>query len=404
MTAPASSALSLAFLTRDPNALWAHYSQFRVSERLLLTGHSHQAWPDAAEQGVLECFRDAALHVDDKWGRVFAKIERVCDGFRAWLGHDTAPMALAASTHELVVRLLSALDLRARPRIVTTDGEFHSLRRQLDRLAEEGIEVVRVPAEPAATVGARLAEQVDSRTAMVAVSAVFYLSAERAGGLSELAAACHRVGAELLVDTYHALGVLELSLRAEGLDSAFVVGGGYKYLQLGEGNCFLRIPPGCELRPVYTGWFAEYGQLSAAEAHARVPYAEGAARFGGATFEPTSAYRGAAVFDFFDGLGLSPALLREVSQHQVGLLMERFDGACLPPEVVQRSAAPLSERGGFLALRAPDAAAFQAELQRLGVHCDRRAQVLRLGPAPYLSDAQLHRAADIFISVFQGAP
>ena len=29
---------------------------------------------------------------------------------------------------------------------------------------------------------------------------------------------------------------------------AFVVGGGYKYCQLGEGNAFLRFPPGCELR------------------------------------------------------------------------------------------------------------------------------------------------------------
>ena len=47
------------------------------------------------------------------------------------------------NTHELVMRFLSALDLRARPRLVTTDGEFHTLRRQLARLAEEGLEVVR---------------------------------------------------------------------------------------------------------------------------------------------------------------------------------------------------------------------------------------------------------------------
>src|SRR2546422_10697370 len=34
--------------------------------------------------------------------------------------------------------------------------------------------------------------------------------------------------------------VLPFSLRTERLAQAFVVGGGYKYCQLGEGNCFLR--------------------------------------------------------------------------------------------------------------------------------------------------------------------
>ena len=33
-------------------------------------------------------------------------------------------------------------------------------------------------------------------------------------------------------------------LRLDGR-TAFITGGGYKYCQLGEGNCFLRVPPGC---------------------------------------------------------------------------------------------------------------------------------------------------------------
>ena len=38
-------------VTAPPNALAPHYSRFRVGERLLLTGHSHQAWPDVALEG-----------------------------------------------------------------------------------------------------------------------------------------------------------------------------------------------------------------------------------------------------------------------------------------------------------------------------------------------------------------
>jgi hypothetical protein len=36
----------LESLRGSPNALARYYSSFRVSERLLLTGHSHQARPD----------------------------------------------------------------------------------------------------------------------------------------------------------------------------------------------------------------------------------------------------------------------------------------------------------------------------------------------------------------------
>ncbi|HMO27069.1 MAG TPA: hypothetical protein PKB10_12455, partial [Tepidisphaeraceae bacterium] len=64
-------------------------------------------------------------------------------------------IALGASTHELVTRWLSALELRARPHVVTTAGEFHSLRRQLARLEEAGLEVSWDEPPPFETLGAR---------------------------------------------------------------------------------------------------------------------------------------------------------------------------------------------------------------------------------------------------------
>ena len=43
-------------------------------------------------------------------------------------------------------------------------------------------------------------------------------------------------------------------------------------------------------------------------------YGQGGDRFAGATYDPTSHYRAAAVFDFFRARGLTPPLLREVSR------------------------------------------------------------------------------------------
>jgi len=389
--------LDPATLYGTPNALASEYSRFRVGERLLLTGHSHQAWPDRAFEGQRAAFDDAALLVDDKWERAFEKAARVRAGFARLLGDREGSLALANNTHELLVRFLSALPLlggterRQRPRIVTTDAEFHSARRQLDRLAEAGVELVRVAAAPAASAGERVAAAIDDRTAAAIVSTVFFTDAGIAGGLELAAEACARHGAELLLDAYHQLNVVPFSLA--GVERAFVVGGGYKYCQLGEGNAFLRVPPGCRLRPVVTGWFAEFERLEEAPSGGVAYPDDPGARFGGATYDPTSHYRGAAVFDFFAEHGLNPALLREVSQHQRAVLCAAFDALDLPLALIDRDRATPPERfAGFLALRSPRAGEVCAGLREAGVLTDHRGDELRLGPAPYLADTQLEDA------------
>jgi kynureninase len=361
-----------------------HYSAFRVSERLLLTGHSHQAWPDVAREGVVEAFDDAALAVDEKWGRAFAKAHRVRDGFGRLLGEPGGRIALGQNTHDLVLRFLSALDLRRRPRLITSDGEFHTLRRQLARLDEEGLDVVRLPAEPADTLAERLAAKLDDRISAVLVSAVLFETARIVPGLVELAQAAEAAGAELLVDAYHALGAMPFELPAP---ATWVVGGGYKYLQLGEGNCFLRLPPHADgLRPAITGWYAEFEELAAEKTPGTVAYPNGAARFAGSTYDPTSHYRAARVFDFFQAHDLSPERLRESYLRQTTLLARALDGIGLPVP------ADREPYGGFVVLELDDAEAVSRRLAEEGVLTDSRGRHLRLGPAPYLSDAQLEAA------------
>ena len=405
-----------------------HYSRFRVSERVLLTGHSHQAWPDVAFEAQQQAWLDAAEMVDDKWGRAFEMADEVRAGYRRLLDDPDGHIALGQNTHELVVRFLSALPLRERPRLVTTDGEFHTIRRQLDRLESEGIEVVRVgtggggglpggtgrlgrsteaggrgDAEWMPGAGDAIAERViravNDRTAAVLVSSVLFRDARIVEGLDEVARACARVGAELLVDAYHSLNAVPFSVVEMGLENAFVVGGGYKYCQLGEGNCFLRFPRDCELRPVLTGWFAEFGTLAAVGGgggQSRVQYGEGHLRFAGSTYDPVSHYRAAAVFGFFREQGLTVERLREVSLAQMRRLAAGVDALDLDPAVLSRDrAARLSKRGGFLAMDTPRAGEICCKLRGRGVYADFRGRVLRLGPAPYVTDGQLDEAVAV---------
>ena len=56
---------------------------------------------------------------------------------------------------------------------------------------------------------------------------------------------------------------------------------------------------------------------------------------------------------------------------------------------------PLDRYGAFLALRTPHAGELQRALAERGVLTDSRGWWLRLGPAPYLSDAQLEAAVGL---------
>ena len=101
------------------------------------------------------------------------------------------------------------------------------------------------------------------------------------------------------------------------------------------------------------------------------------------------------MFDFFRDRGLTPALLREVSQHQIAVLASGFDALDLDPAIVDRDRdCALGELGGFLALRSPIATSLARGLHARGVLTDARGEVLRLGPAPYLSDRQLGEAME----------
>ena len=371
----------------DPSALREHYSRFLVPGRILLTGHSHQAWPDVARDGLIECFDDAAAFVDDKWGPASEAADEVRCAVADHIGAKADEIALGQSTHELVTRFLSALDLRRRPHVVTTSGEFHSLRRQLSRLAEEGLEVTWVDAQPLDSLAERLAAALRDDTAALMCSTVLFETSSVVPHLEVAVKAAHARGAAVLLDAYHAFMALPFAIADFGEAPVFVTAGGYKYAQWGEGVCWLRVPPETPLRPVYTGWFADFASLASAHDGAKVSYgARGADRFAGSTYDPASHYRARAVIRFFRAHGLSPAALRAISLRQTQRVMDGLGGYRIAtPRAPER-------RGAFVALEVPDASDVVARLRERGVVADARGDRLRFGPAPYVTDAEIDDA------------
>jgi acetylornithine/succinyldiaminopimelate/putrescine aminotransferase len=156
------------------------------------------------------------------------------------------------------------------------------------------------------------------------------------------------------------------------------------------------------LRPVITGWYSEFTALSSKKKAGEILYGQKGDIFAGATYDPTSNYRGARVFQFFNEMNLTPEFLREVSQHQIGLMIDEFDKLDLNPDKIKRDTSiSLKNIGGFLVLYSEFAAKISEKLKEKNVWTDYRGNVLRFGPAPYVSDAQIKEAMNVFRKVIQ---
>ena len=376
--------------------LTPHYSHFRVGERLLFTGHSHQAWPDVAREGMVECYDMAAKHVDEKWGLAFDKAEILRGYLRDWYQDPDGLYCLAGNTHMLLVSWLSSLGLTANSRIITTSSEFHSMYRQLHRLAEEGIEVVMVDPQPAETFVDRIAEAINDSTAAIMMSRVFFETGLICQSLADIAKLAREKEIPFLIDDYHGTNVAPLSITTEELADCYLVTGGYKYLQWGEGNCFLRYPKDCKLRPVVTGWYASFTSLEQARSDKPTHYDDGNQRFATATYDPTSQFRAAKVVEFFKEQELTQEVLRNQYVAQLTYFRDSFKNADLNPDIIQPvHEQSLDHNGGFLSFKTSYAGILQSALNDTGVLTDNRGDILRFGVAPYIRKQQIDDAVAI---------
>lgn len=370
-----------------------HYARFLkgLGGKLHFAAHSHYPWPDRTREAALACWDDAAALIDGKWGRtlgpVLAAAQRSVAASIGW--PDPSCVAFAPNTHELVLRLLSCLPPNRPPRILTSDSEFHSFARQAARMEEDGAEVVRVPVEPFDSFVPRLVNEAKSGAFdLVFVSQVFFNSGLRLRD-EELEAVAKAAGKSLVAfDGYHAFMAVPMNLESVA-KRAFYLAGGYKYAQAGEGACFLAIPPGCQLRPANTGWFADMAALEGG-IKAPVGYGEGAYRFWGSTFDASGLYRLNAVYAWRKSLRLSVAR----SDAYVRALQKSFIRRLKPRGTFGAEAlvsTDLARVGHFLTFRTPEAGALKEALAEKGVLVDSRGDRLRFGFGLYQDEGDLDR-------------
>lgn len=368
----------------------AQYSRFFAahSARLHCAPHSHHYWPDVTREAQLAYWDDSARGVDHKWDQIFGeRVPAVQRQLAELLSvPDPSQFVFAANTHELLYRVLSCFDPAQPLSILTTDSEFHSFSRQVRRLSERPtVKVQVVPTEPFDTFATRWLEAVKQHQhQLIFASQVFYNSGVIGPELTDWIAHAH-ADATIVVDGYHGCGAIPTSL-ANVADRIFYVAGSYKYLQAGEGCCFMTVPRNCTLRPEYTGWFADFANLAKPQ-QAQVEYASDGFRFAGATMDYTALYRLQAVLDWWQKDGITVTSIHAHVQQLQQAFRDALTEAQHPLlQCEQLLHHDLNHHGHFYTYRLPTAeqvTELAAQLDQRGIATDYRANRLRFGFAMY---------------------
>jgi selenocysteine lyase/cysteine desulfurase len=226
--------------------------------RSLFIGIDHVAHlASGGEAPVLRSHVDAATRflLDKGDGvpgreRFFPVVASARERIGALLGGGPHEVSFLAHATEGLFVASEAIDWRPGDNVVVEQSEYPSVLQAWQRLRHRGVEVRAVGVEPVVP-HAELAAAVDGRTRAVAASHVSYLTGAR-HDLAALRRVADRVGARLVIDASHALGVVPV----DGTLCDVVVSCCYKWLfgVHGAGVFYANARRWPDLAPPWVGW------------------------------------------------------------------------------------------------------------------------------------------------------
>lgn len=369
------------------------FSRVLARERVYLANHSLGRPLDAMAEDVARGVNLWYSKLGNAWDDWLAEREAFRTRIARLIGAGQADCVVPRTSAGQGLRVvLNAMP--GRPRVVSTRGEFDSIDVILKQYAALGRIAMRWVAPDADCefgVDALIAE-VERGADLVVVSQVMFMTGQAVNGLDRLADACHARGARLLVDAYHAVGVLPVNVQEMRAD--FLIGGSYKYLRGGPGAAYLYVSPAVlagGMRPLDMGWFAKADEF--AYERDEIPVLK---RGGDAFLEGTPPvltwYQARSGQEFVLAMGVRR--LREYSLRQLRALRGYLAAAG-----VESVAGGDERHGAFLTVRLRDAREVVKRLAAKGIDCDARGEWLRLCPDCLTTDAEQRRVAEVLSDV-----
>ena len=238
-------------------------AEFPILQRkTYLNSCSLGALSDRSMQGLAqfqEMWNEWGAHA---WYEIWmGEIAKVREKFASIIGAQTNEVAIAPSVSSAISSIATALDYSTRNQVVLAEMDFPTLAYQWLVKERLGVECRFVESPDRIYTPPELFEkEVNSRTALVATSRVFFTS----GYIQDVRAVAdiaHKNGAYILVDDYQGTGQIPIDVHA--LDIDFLVTGTLKWLMGGPGLALVYIREGLipQLQPTITGWFGHKEQF-----------------------------------------------------------------------------------------------------------------------------------------------
>ena len=353
---------------------------------------AHTTYLNSCSQGALshrvraayEEYLDGWDEKGAEWAHWVERAEAARAAFARLLKAEPGEIAVTTSVTQGVSGIVSALDLRARPKIVISEYEFPTVGQIAHAQELRGAEVVHVRPEPDGSIlPERFAEAIDERTALVCCTTVSYRTGHR-HDVAEISRLAHDAGALCLADSYQAIGAVDFDAREIGVD--FVTGGTVKYLLASAGLGFLYVRRELlkGLLPSQTGWFADEDifQMDISD----YSPAGDARRFDAGTPPVPNIYGGLAGMAIVEEAGTAA-----IEEHIAGLATRLHDGA---EELGAHVVTPRGARSPLVAIRSTDVNVLVAALAEEKIVCSERDGNLRVSLHLYNVDEDVDRLLD----------
>ena len=311
------------------------------------------------------------------------------------VGNKIAPLMGAAPNTVLVHQnasiansiLFGGMDFSdsARDKVVITELDFPSDVYVLRSWLPNHMRIHMVKSPDGISIDTdELLDAIDERTRLVSLSHVLFRSAYIMPA-KEIVEKAHRVGAQVVFNGYHSVGVIPVEVEKWDVD--YYLGGVLKWLCGGPGGVFMYVRPDLltTLNPKVTGWFAHQSPFSFDVQHLEMR--ADSYRMMNGTPGIASLHAIQPGVEIMAEIGV--AAIREKSMRQTALVIALADE--LGYEVV--SPRDASVRAGTVTVNPPHAYEVSCEMLARNIKIDFRPKAgIRIAPHFYNRDSEVRQA------------
>lgn len=353
-----------------------------------LISNSLGAMPKGVYESLTHYADMWAEHGVSSWGIEWFDLNRK-------VGNKIAPLMGASEDSVLVHQnasiansiLFGSLDFsdEKRNKVVITDMDFPSDVYVLKHWLPDHMHIEMITTDDGISIDTqKILDAIDETTRLVSISHVLFRSAYIMPA-QEIVEKAHRVGAQVVFNGYHSIGVIPVDVTALNVD--FYIGGVLKWMCGGTGGVFMYVRPDLltTLNPKVTGWFAHKTPFAFDVEHFEMR--EDVYRLANGTPGIASLQAIQPGIDIITQVGVEN--IRGKSIRQTSLLIELADAAGY--DVI--SPRETSQRAGTVTVNPPNAYAVSREMLARNIKIDYRANAgIRIAPHFYNTDDEVRAA------------